>query len=1392
MKTQLSRASFNPSKRYSSVYQQQGRALTDADWNELSDIVKARLNEALQDVIGSGTPQDRGIVKVTVTGDGKQKYALQWGYVYVDGIIAQVRPAPNAALNDPQAQQLEYDKQADFPNPPTLPNSYQLYLDVWERTVLSLEDEHLRDPGLHGADTCTRTQTMAQVKWAPLNTNADPDPENPEHNPPKGNALLTLKLRAETTEPDPCDPCADEISLLDKVGNYLFRVEVHDVEYDENGNPTKVTLKWSSENGAEQYAIDNQPPGFAAKGWVYDFFHGETEQFASDKHLGFHLSQDPNWTPARSQLSDGYPNTPPSGYSFVRRWDGYCVLELDSTDWKLASDSDGVLGSDRGVALSTTTGNTTPGHVVEGSTVVIHLDAMNLSIDLDHKKLLAGDFWYVPVRAAVHTVGDTLLEQAEPHGIIHHYMTLATVTNGIITGYNGEQCKRLEFPPLTDLRADDICFDNDNCQLPSANTVQQALDHLCQEQDLSWHHQHLHGWGIVCGLVVICEPEITNEDKIEAERSKITSRRITVGTGAALDCQGNIIELKQPYTFDFINFIEKAQAKQEVRLLDSQGNGSLCMSMALGKEGHPIYHLEPYEPANFRWQSLLEGTLLMDFFDECVLDLINSLREEIELNPNSDVMVEKIKTSELVGLQQRRMIALQNLIIHLDKGNAHYIFLSKQEHNLLEDLYLRLREKLQSKTFCAQFKGDKFPRYPFPDTHMTTLFGKGSHTDFIVHSCSNRAYSFAGTDNTINVYDLEAEELIDIIKMPAGEGAKVRSVAVSLEGNRLYAVAIVGEVNTVFGFADISDNAYQWYNVTLFGEVVITKLIVSEKYPELLYAIGKGTGLYVLHPQLLLAKTNLKLLPIYVFNAVGHLVVDENNQRAFATASNGETPDNFYNQIVYLSLAISIDDPILVSDIGSLQPDIVLPLNTHDDTGNFINLIGNDDIALGGKIGSDNLASMERLEWLYVVANHSSNSRLKYLITYDIDRLIKGGWETEPLNVLKFDGTTIRLAFHQPTGQLLMSIEDGYRIQRVDSYGKTVMNFRIPVQISPIAIASDSKNNQVYVLNSLSNTISRVPGFELDVDDQFLEKLVHYRQDILHAFYALFGSVLQYLKDCFCHHLLVNCPTCEVEDKLYLACIEVKNHRVYHVCNFSKRKYVKSFPTVEYWLSLIPVIPILEWSVKQVCCMVLPDLFGRYTEKFVPPIKAGVTDSMVDCNNTPKSQLIRSGLQTYQQIDLRAIYHNLIRNLTIYSKRGLDFLLDRSKISPVKGTERSKSALVGNSVSEAQTHLKHSGITVATKTTIATEDLKAEIAALQQEKTALQADLQTLKIELTAIQKQREAIGDIAALREQLTELATLHKDIKLAIAKESSVQEATEATPEADSQTKTKNHLKI
>ncbi len=371
MKTEISRDSHQLKKRYSGVYQQQGRMLTDADWNELVEILKDRLNDALKDVVGSkeggigGTPRHRALKVIKASSD---PLTIQPGHVYVNGVAAEV----------PGDREVSYDAQPDFPGAPNLPtaliDSHVLYADVWERTVTHLMDERLRDKGLHGADTCTRKQMMAQVKWCPFGV----DPEQWTQNPPKGDAELTVTLLQKTTESDPCDPCAAQLDMKSKVGNYLFRVEVHDVKGDAD-DPSEITLKWSSENGAEQFEAlptkEKMPAGFISDKWVYEFFDK-----TSEKHLGVHL-ENTTWEPARVGLTAikepaspyNIPTIPGSSETrkFVRRWDGYATFKWDALNaqWRLHS---GISG---GVDLTEDSSSTK-------GVKVLKLDSLELKLQL--------------------------------------------------------------------------------------------------------------------------------------------------------------------------------------------------------------------------------------------------------------------------------------------------------------------------------------------------------------------------------------------------------------------------------------------------------------------------------------------------------------------------------------------------------------------------------------------------------------------------------------------------------------------------------------------------------------------------------------------------------------------------------------------------------------------------------------------------------------------------------------------------------------------------------------------------------------------------------------------------------------------------------------------------
>ena len=446
MKTEISRDSHQAVKRYSGVYQQQGRMLTDADWNELVEILKQGLSESLKDVVGSressigGTPRHRAL-RVVASGGG---FEIQPGRIYIDGMAARFPGDANVAYGDQQ----------DFPGAPDPFGNYLLYADLWERTVTQLMDERLRDKGLHGADTCTRKQTLAQIKWCPYDDTdpgkAENDPETWAKNPRKGDATLNANLLEKTTEVDPCDPCAAELDVASRIGNYLFRLEVHHVDGDAD-NPDAITLKWSSENGAEQFVAMadevDMPAGFISDKWVYEFFDETTE-----KHLGVHLS-DSGTAPLRSVLTEissyQVPDITNSNetITFVRRWDGFCTIDAGLTNLKGG-------GVDRGVPLDATSAPKSLGHVDLGVSLVIFLESIKLELTLDNKSFVAGDYWLVEVREAEHDPDDSetskLLVDAPPLGIEHHYLTLGTVVGDALQA-NPELDRKYAYPPLTEM-----------------------------------------------------------------------------------------------------------------------------------------------------------------------------------------------------------------------------------------------------------------------------------------------------------------------------------------------------------------------------------------------------------------------------------------------------------------------------------------------------------------------------------------------------------------------------------------------------------------------------------------------------------------------------------------------------------------------------------------------------------------------------------------------------------------------------------------------------------------------------------------------------------------------------------------------------------------------------
>ncbi|MFC1603290.1 DUF6519 domain-containing protein, partial [Pseudomonadota bacterium] len=504
MKAQISRDSFKEEKQYSAVYQQQGRMITDADWNEMVRILKQRMDRTVGAAIESGSPKEGGILRKDATewewSSPKEPFkvakTLNSGRIYVDGMYGEICTETNSGLGHPIDYFLKQQK--DFPENPAdkLADDayYVAYIDLWERLVIALEDEKLKDPALHGADTCVRTQTMSQFKLAKLKA-ADPEAaikeveteweaklagSGPMINMPLwpcGLGYLSSQSASNSTGSavHNCDTSERE-NFNQK--NTLLRIEVHDT-YTKDGKDYLV-LKWSMENGAEQHS--NEPdvefpdiPNFWGDEHVYECFSDVTE-----KHLGQHLMEGfGDWAPQRGELYglNAYKdarknanNSPAKKMDYVRRWDGYLTLKKKSTNtkakWEL-DESASVINSNFSVSQGEYFSGAMQILVLENTALKFELYLLTSIYDMVDL-FMPGDYWLTLLRDQGKHVSAEVLSPS-PVGIYHHYMVLGVYTKNkpADTGQDvgklfltPAQWRRLSFSSLTNLTLDRVLVED--------------------------------------------------------------------------------------------------------------------------------------------------------------------------------------------------------------------------------------------------------------------------------------------------------------------------------------------------------------------------------------------------------------------------------------------------------------------------------------------------------------------------------------------------------------------------------------------------------------------------------------------------------------------------------------------------------------------------------------------------------------------------------------------------------------------------------------------------------------------------------------------------------------------------------------------------------------------
>jgi hypothetical protein len=1246
MKADFTRDSFRPEQHYARVIHPQGHVTLDAELNEQSEIQLYRDRQTAIDVIGAdGTPNGTGfqlaaapnqidllilpghyyvdgrlveasgtavpvssfpsatvVQLAALTLDGRPLAAGQWLEIAAPGATTHrfqiasvdaanrrvtlgagdVGPPPDVSpIGLPGATLRRipsYLFQPDWPRPagttwpaaPALPalalaaGTYGAYLEVFAHHVIDLADPLLREVALGGIDGASREQTAWQVRLRSIGPVGTPATCAQVLPPAIARGALKARARQPATGTNPC--IIDPTAQYRRLENQLYRVEVHqggrlgidpDLSFKFSRDNGSVVVRWTASTASTVTVASigrDATRSLAAGDWIeltddqHELARLPGTLVQIDTVQGTTLNLKPGTATGSTAIGDFAFNPR------VRRWDqiGAAALALVRP-----ATNDGYVALEDGV-----------------------------EVRFEDGAYDTGDYWLLPAR----TITADVEWPRDLDGLAIAEPSRTGVPERVALGvveWTGTQLRvladcREQFPPLTHICAKDVCLDNDPCNRGWKN-VQQAIDELCHEDDLVFHNQHLHGWGVVCGLQVRC----MTDDYATAHKLQRPREYITVRDGYAIHPTGSDL-IVQSAAKDQITAIELGDLAVAQGLVKRTPAGAIpdaSMSLWIDKDGS--FKLDAYDPNKVPgWKDRLDGTILLDIYNDCVLKVIDFFKSQV--TPGA--------AEGLVGSTAERIIALTNLLWQLiNPTSGRHIYLSGEpnpttepadkEDAILRAFFNGLKALLQSKSFCAMFDDVQYPAYNVyraglvaTAPHPTTIYGTGRHTRIRVHP--RRALAFTcGNGSKIHVYDLAAQKIVAAVEFPIS-GAEVQDVAFGITGNDLYAIAWIGDqqVDSVFVVGTINtDGTITWTQNQVQCHLKLITLAISDAAPGVVYAAARGLGIYPFNPGALTPTPT----PIKTFFATGHLVSARRGDFAllYAGAHTSNTNPVAFDQV----LGINVKTPAATLKFA-LPPDETAPGIGHDDIA----------VALSTKNGVDSIYA--------VIDGPNQTKRMAVWNGADTAAGSPAGAQAQRVIPLGPSWAS-RVAYSAAGNWSMVTYEDSYEGRAFRPTATALETGIHPLQIGPVSIATDATGQWFYVLEWVSNTITAIPAVAdpaspwlSTIDRAALEA---YRTAVIAAFLKALGRFAQYLKDCICDHLLVECPD-PAGKKVYLADVSFKNGSVYQICNFHHRRYVHTFPTVEYWMSFVPVLPMLKAAVEKACCSVLAGVF----DKFAPPVDA--------------------------------------------------------------------------------------------------------------------------------------------------------------------------------------------
>jgi hypothetical protein len=1128
MKADLSRLTFSSTKHFHDVRLQQGRVQLDADWNEQIDIAAHRVETETIDVIGPcGAPIDDAAfaiaTKVSDLPADQQAAATSLGAVSGgDFFLSAGRFYAHGIL-------CENDNPVKFSGQPDLPNStqisskglYLVYLDVWPRLLTFLDDPSIREVALNGPDTAVRLKTVWQVKLVNVGASGTTPDCTADYSQYDKQIAAPTGKLSARAEPD--GTSTKPCIIAPGAGYRSLENQLYRVEVHEPGPDGTATFKWSRDDGA---VVAQWKPTTTAN-------IIQLQQTPPDDALGFAVGQWVEITDDNNDLN-GTPGmlVKITNVTLPNLTLGSGALPQPLTNFTL---NPKVRRWDS-VNSAGTAGDIT---ITAGSWIDLE---NGVQVEFAAGTFRTGDYWLIPARTATANVdwptdGAGQPIPSLPQGIPHVYCKLGFVDfNG--TALTATDC-RLLFPPLT------------------------AIQSGC---DLKLHNRDLHGWGVVCGLQVHC-----NKDRTQ----------VTVEPGHAIVCDGTDVLLKSAQN---ISVVSQAQS---LKLLDGAGAGSAVIQLTADNSGQPVITVvkPPADSTNTVLQQILEGTLWMDFYNDCLQPFIKDFQADFGTDPSD---------TKPVPTNKRRLTAAMNLFYQSINVAGSSVWISSAEHTLLQTAYNDLLAVLSSNTFCGiEDNLTPFPSYPFTAQNITTAFGKTPLVGARISPDGRTVIAFDnGTTGNFYLFNASTGEMTAALTVNTAAPLTVRDVLVfgSASDPQLL-VAATGNGNTSLAVFDL--NSQKLTSSQNFFALEVSRLEMSPFDTAIAFAIVVGKGLFQFDPTKITQSSLAS--PLVAFNAAGHLALSGNVVAATVANAGTTTP--------YTSLMVGS----LIADGSGLQN---VPLKAPDGTA----AQGTDGITIIKGAPGDELSGSS----VYVGVDAAATDSNKQKRVLDIDPL---RFNTTDLTL----PTSGAVALSTNGQQLLIGLADECQLIWVDPTKNVIdrTNQFLPSQIAPVAFATPTgaipqnfgfrlertnlsagvgaaragtsapatQSFPLIAVNRISQTLTFIPANLVGVTPApvSITSIGTYRTSMIAAFKDLMMRIVEGLKDCLCDRLLLDCPTCGPDEVIYLATVEIKANQVYHICNFI-RKDVLTFPKVKYWLSAVPVIPVIHWFVQKFCCGLLPEL----------------------------------------------------------------------------------------------------------------------------------------------------------------------------------------------------------